>query len=108
MFIAGDRNCWGELFSRWVTVPSASVRAYAAYATSEPDGTLPSKQPIRDVHQATLAAGSTSFSTDDCQVILDDEGLFRLQVNGRALLYSGRSQQASGPVDGVCCDSKAG
>ena len=34
----------------------------------------------------TLAAGATSFMTDDGQVTLDDEGLFRLQVNGRAVL----------------------
>ena len=25
--IAGNRNCWGDLLSKWVTVPSVSVRA---------------------------------------------------------------------------------
>ena len=46
--IAGDRNFWGDLFSRWVTVPSVSVRSSAVYAASDPDETLLSKQAIRD------------------------------------------------------------
>ena len=92
MDIAGDINCWGNLLSRYVTVPSLSVRASAVYAASEPDETLPSKQAIRDAKQAsranlgTLDSGATSFMTDDGQVALNDEGLFRLQVNGRAVL----------------------
>ena len=62
------------------------------YAAREPDETLPSKQAIRDAQQAsclnlgTLAAGATSFMTDDGQVTLDNEGLFQLQVNGRVVL----------------------
>ena len=62
------------------------------YAAREPDETLPSKQAIRDAKQAsranlgTLDSGATSFMTDDGQVALNDEGLFRLQVNGRAVL----------------------
>ena len=39
---------WGDLFSRWVTVPSVSVRSSAVYAASDPDETLLSKQAIRD------------------------------------------------------------
>ena len=35
--IAADRNCWGDLLSRWVTVPSVSVPATAVYAASAPD-----------------------------------------------------------------------
>ena len=60
---------------------------------SELDETLPSKQAIRDAQQASratlgmLAAAATSFMTDDGQVTLDDEGLFRVQVNGRAVVW---------------------
>ena len=92
MHIARDRHCLGDLLSRWVTVSSVSVRTSAVYAASEPDETLPSKQAIRDAKQAsranlgTLDSGATSFMTDDGQVALNDEGLFRLQVNGRAVL----------------------
>ena len=82
--IAGNRNCLGNSLSRWVTVPSVSARASAVYAVSEPDEALSSKQAIQEVQQAsranlgTLAAGATSFITDDGQVTLDDEGLFPL------------------------------
>ena len=92
MHIAGDRNCWGDLLSRWVTVSSVSVCASGVHASSEPGETLPSNQAIRNVQQAsratlgTLVAGATCM-TDDGQVPLDDEGLFRLQVNGRAVLW---------------------
>ena len=70
-----------------------SVRASVAYAASEPDEILPSRQEIRDAQQAsrtnlgTLAMGATSFMTDDGQVNLDEEELFRLQVNGCAVLW---------------------
>ena len=40
MHIAGDRNCWGDLLSRWVTVPWVSGHASAVNAASEPDETL--------------------------------------------------------------------
>ena len=83
----------GFALATTVTVPSVSVRASAVYAASETDETLPSKQVIRDAQQAlrailgTLAAGATSFMTNDGQVTLGDEGLFWLQVNGRAVLW---------------------
>ena len=99
MHIAGDRNCCDDLLLRWLNVPSVSARTSAVHASSEPDDTLPSKQAIWDAQQVpranlgTLAAGATSFTTDDGQVTLDGEGLFRLHVNGRAVLWipGGRS-----------------
>ena len=66
--IAGDRNCWGDLLSRWVTVRSVSVRATAVYEASAPDEALPAEQVIRDAQQAsranlgTLASGATHRS----------------------------------------------
>ena len=93
MHIAGDRNCCDDLLLRWLNVPSVSARTSAVHASSEPDDTLPSKQAIWDAQQVpranlgTLAAGATSFMTGDSQVTLDDEGLFRLQGNARALLW---------------------
>ena len=59
---------------------------------SAPDKTLPSKQVIRDAQEAsrtnpgTLAAGAASFMTNVGQVSLDADELFRLLVNGRAVL----------------------
>ena len=91
MHIAVDRNCWGGLLSRRVTVPSVSDRAFAVFAATGPDETLASKQAIRNTQQApranlgTLAVGTTSFMTNDGHVTLDDEGLFRLQVIGHAV-----------------------
>ena len=61
MHIAGDRNCWKDLLSRWVTVTSVSVGASAVYADSEPDKSLPSKQAIQQasrVNLGTLATGA--------------------------------------------------
>ena len=87
--IAGDRNCSGDLLSRWVTVSSVSVRATAVYAPSAPDETLPSKQVIWDAraNPGTLASGATSFVTNVGQVSLGAEVLVRLPVDGRAVLW---------------------
>ena len=65
--IAGERNCWGDLLSRWVNVPAVSVRAVAAFASGEPDETLPSKDAIREAQEQAQAgfgvvvAGARSF-----------------------------------------------
>ena len=91
--ISGERNCWGDLLSRWVSVPSVSVRAAAVYAPSEPDAAMPSKQVLRDAQQAArnklgaLAGPATSFSTAVGTATLDDEGLFRVGMNGRDVLW---------------------
>jgi len=91
--IQGERNCWGDLLSRWVAVPSVRVRALAVYSPSEPDPALPSKEAIRDVQQASraslgsLAAPATSFVTESGRAFLDEEGLFRIRVNDRDVLW---------------------
>ena len=76
-----------------MTAPSVGVRATTVYAVSAPDETLSSKQVIRDAQQApranlgTLASGATSLMTNVGQVSLDTEGLFRLPVIVRAVLW---------------------
>ena len=86
--IAGDRNCWGDLLSWWVTVPSVGVRDTAVYAASAPDGILPSKQVIRDAQQAsrvnlgTLASEATSFMTNVGQVSSDAEEFLGCRLMG--------------------------
>ena len=93
MHIEGERNCWGDLLSRWVDVPSVSVRAVAVYAPSEPDDALPSKESIRDAQRASraslgsLAAPATSFVAESGKVALDGEGLFRVHLDGRDVLW---------------------
>ncbi|CAM9104415.1 unnamed protein product [Choristocarpus tenellus] len=42
--ITGERNCWGDLLSRWTDVPAVAVRAI----TVSPD--------VQGVHEAQLAA----------------------------------------------------
>ena len=58
--IAGERNCWGDLLSRWVNVPSVSVRSLsvrsvAVFMPSKPDVRMPSKQVVREAQQASRA-----------------------------------------------------
>ena len=86
--IAGDHNCWGDLLSRWATVPSVSVRATAVYDASAPNETLPSKQVIQDAQQAsranmgTFASEATSSMTNVGHMSLDAEGLFCSRLMG--------------------------
>ena len=90
--IPGERNYWGGLLSRWVTVPSVSVRAAAVYVPSEPDHAPPTKEAIREVQQESLAFGSlaasaTSFTTESGEAMMDGDGLFRSRVDDRAGLW---------------------
>ena len=62
------------------------VRAAAVFAPSEPDDAMPSKQVIRDAQResrrglGSLAAPARSFVSEDGQVALDEEGLYRVRV----------------------------
>ena len=40
--IPGERNCWGDLLSRWVKVPSVPVRSVAVHSPCDADDSLPS------------------------------------------------------------------
>ena len=55
MHNSGERNCWGNLLSRWVNVPAGAVRAIAVFASSTPDEMMPSKDAIREVQQQARA-----------------------------------------------------
>ena len=41
--IPGDRNAWGDLLSRWVSVPALPVRAVAVFGPCDQDDSMPSK-----------------------------------------------------------------
>ena len=45
--IPGERNCWGDLLSRWVKVPSVPVRSVAVHSPCDADDSLPSADVIR-------------------------------------------------------------
>ena len=45
--IPGERNCWGDLLSRWVKVPSVPVRSVAVHSPCDADDSLPSVDVIR-------------------------------------------------------------
>ena len=45
--IPGERNCWGDLLSRWVKVPSVPVRSAAVHSPCDADDSLPSVDVIR-------------------------------------------------------------
>ena len=91
--IAGERNCWGDLLSRWVNVPAVSVRAVAVFASGEPDETLPSKDAIREAQEqaqagfGVMVAGARSFQAAVGRVSKDGEGLFRVHVAGGDVLW---------------------
>ncbi|CAB1109830.1 unnamed protein product [Ectocarpus sp. CCAP 1310/34] len=88
--ISGERNCWGDLLSRWVNVPAVSNRSAAVFMPSTPDCNLPSKNAIREVQQTVRASvGDTNACFTDTlgRVAPDDEGLFRVMIDGRKVLW---------------------
>ena len=93
MHIFGERNCWGDLWSRWVNVPAVAVRVVAVLVSSAPDETMPSKDVIREVQQQTRAclgamvSDASLFTTPIGLATKDNEGLFRGDLNGRDVLW---------------------
>ena len=57
--IPGDRNSWGDLLSRWVSVPALPVRAAAVFGPCDQDDSLPSKAVVRQAQQKALATDGT-------------------------------------------------
>ena len=93
MHISGERNCWGNLLSRWVNVSSVAVRTVVVFAGNAPDETLPSKDITPAVQQqaraglgATVSAAS-SFTTLVDREMKDNKGLSRVGLDGRDVLW---------------------
>ena len=61
--IPGERNCWGDLLSRWVQVPSIHIRSVALYSPCNADDSLPSLDVIRNAQRKTVGDGVDSFPT---------------------------------------------
>ena len=94
--IPGDRNAWGDLLSRWVNVPAMPVRAVAVFAPCDPDDSMPSKDVVRQAQRKARAADGADVPAFDAVVgraVLDDEGLFRVLVRGRNVLWIPDSDQ---------------
>ena len=49
------RNCWGDLLSRWVKVPSVPVRSVAVHSPCDADDSLPSVDVIRAAQRKAVA-----------------------------------------------------
>ena len=64
--IPGERNCRGDLLSRWVKVPSVPVGSVAVHSPCDADDSLPSVDVIRAAQRnavADLGANLRSFPT---------------------------------------------
>ena len=53
--IPGERNCWGDLLSRWVKVPSVPVRSVDVHSPCDADDSLPSVDVIRAAQRKAVA-----------------------------------------------------
>ena len=93
MYIFGERNRFGNLLSRWLNVPTVAVRAVAVFASSAPDETMSSKAAIREVQQqgragwGAIVCGASSFTTLVRRAKKNNEGLFRVRLGGRDVLW---------------------
>ena len=108
--IPGDRNSWGDLLSRWVSVPALPVRAVAVFGPCDQDDSLPSKAVVRQAQQKALATDGTevqSFASAVGHAILDDEGLFCIHAHGIHVLWIPDSDQAAASaLDDLCAHAR--
>ena len=80
MHISGERNCCGDLLSRWVNVPVVAVRAVAVFASNVPDETMPSMDAVHEVQQqaraglSAMVSGASSFTTPVGRATKDKRG----------------------------------
>lgn len=92
MHIEGDRNCWGDMLSRWVAVSSVIYRPLRSTLQASLTIRCRRKKLFCDqrawrVLLGSLAARATSFMTECRQAVLDDEELFRIDMDGRDVLW---------------------
>ena len=72
------------------------VRAVAVFAPCDPDDSMPSKDVVRQAQRKARAADGADVPAFDAVVgraVLDDEGLFRVLVRGRNVLWIPDSDQ---------------
>ena len=92
-------NARGIFLSRWVNVPAVAERAVAIFASSAPDKTTPSKNPIREVQQqarsclSVMVSDASSFTTLAGRATKDNEDLFRVGLDYRCVVDSGTSKE---------------
>ena len=85
--IPDGRNAWGDLLSRWVSVPALPVCAVAVFGPCDQDDSMP----VRQAQQKALATDGTevqSFESAIGLAVVDDEGLFRIHARGIIVLWS--------------------
>ena len=88
--IPGETNCWGDLLSRWVKVPTVPVRSVAVYSPCNADDSLPSVDVIRASQRKAVAhvGGDIRVFASPCgQATLAEDGLFRVRVGSRDVLW---------------------
>lgn len=89
--IAGERNCWESLLSRWVIVPHAGLRSVAVFAGSKPHSTMSSKEFIRKTQLEAHARMRMLENSDGCLTtpggcaVMEDDGLYLISMNGNVL-----------------------
>ena len=73
--ILGDRNAWGDLLSRWVSVPALPMRAVAVFSRCDQDDSMHPKAAVRQAQQIALATDGTEVQSYESAVglaVLDD------------------------------------
>ena len=108
MYSFGERNCWGDLLSRWVNVTAVAVRVVAVFASIAPVKTLPSKDVIREVQQqitaglSAMVSGALSFITSVCRATKDIEIFSRGAGWSRRVVDPGISEESEDAAHGIC------
>ena len=80
----------GDSLSRWVSVPALPVRAVAVFSPCDQDDSMHPKPAVRQAQQKAFATDGKEVHTYESAVglaVLDDEGLFRIHVCGRHVLW---------------------